>query len=166
MVLIPIVDEQDNLLCHKERDMVWPGDIYRISDLRIRNSKGQHLIAQRALCKKNHPGYRSGAVCGTVEKGESYESNIRKEMFEEIGLPRDYPLELGPMYLGKSEGWRKHWSQRFLTTVDWDIADFCPAEDEVEKLLRVSSQELKKMISVWEMKFCSDILRCVGQFCL
>ena len=84
MALIPVVNEQDEIIGYKERAEIQKDDIYRIVSLRITNPQGQILIAQRAFTKKHAPGKRSPAVAGTVEKGETYEQNIRKEAKEEL----------------------------------------------------------------------------------
>jgi NADH pyrophosphatase NudC (nudix superfamily) len=41
-------------------------------------------LTQRAATKKNDPDKRTSAVAGTVEKGETFETNIIKETQEEI----------------------------------------------------------------------------------
>lgn len=82
-----IVNENDEIIGHKLREEVDPkNDIYRVSALWVTNSAGDVLIAQRKLTKKHAPGKWEPAVAGTVEKGETDESNIYKEAQEEIGL--------------------------------------------------------------------------------
>lgn len=83
---IIIVDENDEIIKHKERGTLNQSDIYRVSALWIQNSKGEILLAQRSFNKKNHPGKWGPAVAGTNDEGETYESNIVKEAEEEIGL--------------------------------------------------------------------------------
>lgn len=85
-MLIPIVDEEDNIIDYKERKKLDLKDIYRVSALWIENSKGEILLAQRSFNKKHHPGLWGPAVAGTVEKGESYEENISHEIEEELGI--------------------------------------------------------------------------------
>lgn len=82
-----LVDEKDNLLWYKERwTLNYEKDIYRISVLRLENSKWEVLISQRSFKKKNQPGIRWPAVSGTVNDKENYEQNILKEAKEEIWL--------------------------------------------------------------------------------
>lgn len=38
---ITIVDDNDNIIGYKDRDAVTNDDIYRVSDLMVRNSKGE-----------------------------------------------------------------------------------------------------------------------------
>ena len=55
---IIIVDEEDNIIGAKERGTLNTKDIYRVSSLRIINSLGEILLAQRSFDKKNDPGKR------------------------------------------------------------------------------------------------------------
>ena len=58
MEIIPLVNEQDEIIGYKERAEIKTEDIYRVSALRITNSQGEILVAQRAFTKKNNPGTR------------------------------------------------------------------------------------------------------------
>jgi isopentenyldiphosphate isomerase len=53
--IIPIVDENDNIIDYKMRKDVKISDIYRVSAIILRNSKNQILLAQRGLHKRNDP---------------------------------------------------------------------------------------------------------------
>ena len=88
-----IVDENDNIIAQKERANIKPEDIYRVAALWVTNSKGDILLAQRALSKKHDPGKWGPAVAGTVEERETYRANIIKETSEEIGLHDISPTE-------------------------------------------------------------------------
>ncbi|OGI75966.1 hypothetical protein A3C67_01195 [Candidatus Nomurabacteria bacterium RIFCSPHIGHO2_02_FULL_42_19] len=83
---IPIVDKNDDVIEYRERNDQDANAIYRVSSLWIRNSKGEILLARRAFSKSHDPGKWGPAVAGTVEEGETYESNIIKEAEEELGL--------------------------------------------------------------------------------
>ena len=55
MPLIPIVDEDDNIIEYVERSERRSDQIYRVAALWITNSQGEILIAQRHRSKKHHP---------------------------------------------------------------------------------------------------------------
>lgn len=94
---IVIVDDKDNIICYKNRSEVRQEDIYRVSALWIINTKGEILLAKRALTKAHDPGKWGPAVAGTVEEGETYKTNIIKEAEEELGLKLiDLDLVEGP----------------------------------------------------------------------
>lgn len=138
---IIIVDENDNEIGVKERNEVLNSDIYRVSSLWIQNTKGEILLAKRALTKKNDPGKWGPAVAGTVEEHESYEQNIIKEAEEELGLENIKP-EKGVKAF--HDGKHRFWSQRFLATVDLDTTQFKVQEDEVAEIGWFSVEGLLK----------------------
>ena len=80
-----IVDENDNPIGLKYReDIDYSKDTYRCTGIWITNSNDEVLIAQRKFTKDKDPGKWGPAVAGTIEEGETYESNAYKEMKEEI----------------------------------------------------------------------------------
>ena len=89
---IPIVNEQEEIIGYKERDDRNDKDIIRITGLWVTNKERNILLARRSFNKKHHPGVWGPAVSGTVEEGETYESNIIKEAEEEIGLTGFKPI--------------------------------------------------------------------------
>ena len=69
---IPIVNEQDEIIGHKEKKDRNPKDIMRITALWLTDLEGNMLLAQRSFNKKHDPGLWASAVAGTVEEGETY----------------------------------------------------------------------------------------------
>jgi len=65
--IITIVNEDDEIIWEKDRSDVTQDDIYRVSALEVRNSKGDFLLAQRGFLKRKWPWKRSVAVAGTVD---------------------------------------------------------------------------------------------------
>lgn len=136
---IVIVDEEDNILCHKERGTLDSEDIYRVSALWVMNSKGEILLAQRAFTKKHHPGMWGPAVAGTNDEGETYESNIIKETKEEIGVSNVSPVKIKKV---RSKSKYNHFTQWFLLKLDMDISELEKQDEEVEALKWFSKEEL------------------------
>lgn len=57
MPLVPIVNHHDEIIDHKERDEVdATKELRRIAALWLTNSKGDILLARRALTKKHQAG--------------------------------------------------------------------------------------------------------------
>lgn len=83
---IIIVNDQDEVIGAKERSEAAPTDITRISAIYIYNSKNEVLLARRAFDKLYYPGKWGVSAAGTIEEGETYESNIIKETAEELGV--------------------------------------------------------------------------------
>ncbi len=139
---IPIVNEQDEIIEYKERIGRNPEDIIRASGLWITDPEGNILLAQRAFSKKNDPGLWGPAVAGTVEEGETYESNIIKEAEEEIGLVGFVPT----LAHKKRSLIKQFWGQWFTTIIEHDYV-FKKQDEEVEKIQWFSRDELIKFFS-------------------
>src|SRR3990167_10492394 len=128
---IPIVDKNDDVIEYRERNDQDANAIYRVSSLWIRNSKGEILLARRAFSKSHDPGKWGPAVAGTVEEGETYESNIIKEAEEELGLKNIKPIR--GEKLRKKTKWN-YFFQRFYLILDKDISEFKIQENEVAEI--------------------------------
>lgn len=139
---IVVVDAEDRVVACKDRNALEPGDIYRVTSLWLKNSKGEVLLAQRALTKKKDPGKWSCAVAGTVDEGEEYDDNIIKEIREEIGI--SIPIEAlqkGPNIFihGNSNDFFDQW---YVGTVPADTV-LTRQEDEVAALRWMSPEEVR-----------------------
>jgi isopentenyldiphosphate isomerase len=141
MAQIPVVNEKDKIICYKDRKDIKQEDIYRVSALWVTNSKGEILLAKRALTKKNDPGKWGPAVAGTVEKGETYKQNIAKETYEELGL-QNVEFRKGPKLRVYSN--HNHFTQWYFLTLDRNIREFKIAEKEVEEIRWFSKNQIKK----------------------
>lgn len=154
---IPIVDENDNIIRFaegKEEIDLNHELIYRASSLWITNSKNEILLARRALSKAHDPGKWGPAVAGTVEEGETYESNILKEAEEELGLKNIKPT-LGTKYRRKSK-WN-YFGQQFHLLLDKDISEFKVQENEVAEIKWFSKKELQREIQEYPDKFLRSV---------
>lgn len=138
---IPIVDENDNIIEYRERNDRDENVIYRVSSLWITNSREEILLARRGWNEVHDPGKWGPAVAGTVEEGETYESNIIKEAEEELGLKNIKPI-LGQK-LRKKTKWN-YFSQQFSIILDRDVSEFKIAEDEIAEIKWFTPGELKK----------------------
>lgn len=136
---ITIVDENDNIIAHKERENLNAEDIYRVSALWITNSKGEILLARRALTKSHSPDKWGPATAGTVEEGEDYYSNIVKEAKEELGLENIKPKTGPKIKVAKKYNYFCQW---FLLDIDKLVDEFKIQKSEVEELKWVSKKEL------------------------
>lgn len=143
MTKIPIVDENDNLIIHKERSEVLHSDIYRVSSLWIFNLSDEVLLAQRAFNKNNDPGKWGPAVAGTVEEGETYEQNIVKETEEELGIKNITVKKDEKKF---RDGKHRFFVQRFITTIDLNLADVQLQEEEVAAVKWFTKDELKNLV--------------------
>lgn len=141
---IIIVDKNDNVVGLKEWENLKNEDIYRVSALWVENSKGEVLLARRALTKSHSPGKWGPAVAGTVENKETYDSNIIKEAEEELGL-KNLEFLKGPKI--KISGKHNYFLQWYLLKIDKSLEDFKIQKSEVEEIRWFSKDELRKKIS-------------------
>ncbi|HSX17853.1 MAG TPA: NUDIX domain-containing protein [Candidatus Saccharimonadales bacterium] len=137
-----IVDEHDNFLKFVEYQERQPTDIYRVAALWATNPNDQILLAQRKFTKHNDPGKWGPAVAGTIEEGETYETNIYKEAEEEVGLS-GVPFKMGPKIFN-DKGRFKFFVQWFLAEIDWPIGKFKIQRDEVEEIRWIDKASLKR----------------------
>lgn len=145
MSKITIVNDKDEIIDHKDRDDKNDIDIVRVSCLWIFNSNKDVLLAQRSLLKTRSAGKWGPAVAGTVEEGETYESNIIKESDEEIGLK----IQEGELVLGKKEFFNKehpYFGQMFYFKSDLPVSEFRPRPGEVEQVRWVSLDDLSAQL--------------------
>lgn len=148
---IPIVNEKDEVVGYKDRDDKNNVDIVRVSALWVFNSNKDVLLAQRSFSKTRSAGKWGPAVAGTLEEGETYESNIVKEADEEIGLQ----IQKEELMIGKKKRSQRdhpYFRQMFYFKTDLSTAEFRPSQEEVEQVKWVSLDDL----SVWLEKGKND----------
>ncbi|MBU1110158.1 NUDIX hydrolase [Patescibacteria group bacterium] len=86
-----IVDASDKTIGKKLRTEISKSDIYRVSSLWVFDQDKNLLVAQRPEWKKHDSGKWTESAVGTVEHGETYESNLVKEAWEELGIKPSLP---------------------------------------------------------------------------
>jgi isopentenyldiphosphate isomerase len=139
-MIIQIVDENDNLIGHKDSKNLDKDDIYRITALWIKNSKGENLLARRAYSKRLDPGVWGPAAAGTLEKGETYDSNIIKEAEEEIGL-KNFKFEKSKKVIRKRRK-RNYFCQWYKAVIDKEISEFKIDKNEVHEVKWFTREEI------------------------
>jgi len=153
---IPIVDENDEVICYKERDSEEQMDLYRVSALWLTNREGEILLSKRALTKSHGPGMWSAAVAGTVEEGETYESNIIKEIKEEIGLNLEVKKSVKVKKFSK-ENPHNFFCQWFTATFDIDAKDIVFDKKEVAEVKWFTKEELLQRIKESPKDFAGTV---------
>ena len=138
-----IVDKNDDIITCKHPGEVLASDIYRVSVLWVTNPNGDILVARRGLDKKHDPGKWEPAVAGTLEEGETYETNILKEAREEIGISiTQNDIRVGPkLFLGKD--WIFFCQIFFYQT---DQKEFTIQKEEVMEVKWFTREELLQLL--------------------
>lgn len=158
---IIIVNEDDQILGYKPRELVTSNEMYRVSALWLKNSNNEFLLAQRSFKKKNDPGKWGPAVAGTVEKNETYEENIIKEAEEELGL-KNFNFTTGPKLQNK--GKNNHFTQWYFLSLDRKISDFSIQKEEVESIKWFSQSEFLQLYNANLDAFLYDLNKYVELF--
>lgn len=147
---IIIVDEDDNEIGEQSFDEVDLSNIiYRVSAVWVSNSKGEVLIAQRALTKKHNPGAWGPSAAGTVEAGETYDENIINELKEEIGVSlniEELTKGIKRFTHGQTPD-RRYFTQWYYITVDKPIEDFVIQKEEVAEIRWVPKDKLLEVLT-------------------
>ena len=151
MTLIQLVDNNDRPIGYKERDKITKKDIYRVSALWVTSPDGHVLLARRSKKKSHDPGLWGVAVVGTVEKGETYLSNIKKEAFEEIGLQDIKPKKK------IKEKFTGNWNM----FIQW-FAIVLPKETK----FRIDKNEVEKVQWITKEKLLTDLTRHPGKYAM
>jgi len=157
-----IVDKNDTIIGAKLRDeMIFGIDLYRVSALWLTNSRNQILLAQRSLSLHNGAGLWGPAVAGTVEEGETYETNIYKEAYEEIGL-QDVIFEKSQKIF--IEGERPYFCQYFTATLNYNVDKFILDPNEVNAVQWIEPDLLKKDLRMQPEKYIHKMNQVIQLF--
>lgn len=139
---ILIVDNEDNIIGTKEREERTYNDIVRVSGATIIDSNNNILIAQRSFNKKYNGGKWTVSAAGTLEEGETYISNIIKEIQEELGIAVG-EKELIPSLYGLENRDNSFYRQMYFIKKDIPISKIKIQKEEVENVKWI---ELDKLI--------------------
>jgi isopentenyldiphosphate isomerase len=151
---INIVDEDNNLIGVKARGEIdYAVDRYQCTGLLVRNQAGELLIAQRSLKKDKDPGLWGTAVSGTVDAGETFDTNIYKEAQEEIGLS-GVAFTKGPLF--KSDTPRRHFAQWFFVEVNWPLEAYTKEDEEVEQLMFIKPEVLLEVMKAYPERYVAS----------
>ena len=163
LLKIITVDKNDNMVGLKEWENLKTEDIYRVSALWIENSKGEILLARRALSKAHDPNRWGPAVAGTLEEGETYDSNIVKEAEEEIGLK-------GIKFKKRTKtkivlvGRIRYFLQWYMVKIDKPLKEFKIQKSEVAEVRWFSKEEIKKKLQENPNEFIYSVKQWIGLF--
>jgi len=139
-MIIPIVNERDEIIGSKERnDLNYDVDIFRTASLWVTNSSGDILLAQRKMDKKVDPGKWAEAVGGTVDGDDTYEETVIREAEEELGI-KNVLITKGPKQFITTPC--KYFVQWYVATIDQPIESFIFQKEEVEQIAWIPKNQL------------------------
>ena len=156
---IPIVDENDNRIKLVEREEMISGDVNRGAAVWITDEEGNILLQKRRLDKLYSPGKWQPAAGGTLEEGETYESNAYKELEEETGIKGIKLVELKKVYVEEY----KMFVDLFQGKISKDYK-LLPQESEVEQLKWFTKEELFSAVRENPEAFTRDMKEIIDIF--
>ena len=142
---IPIVNEKDEIIGHKERKETTREDIRRTVSLIVFNEKGEVLIAKRHTNKTLDPNKWGPSVAGTVDEGEDCDLAVLRETEEEIGLKDIKPIFL-KKYFYETERSRRFLSVYYIIINSKDSKLSLQA-DEVAEVKWISIKDLTDWVA-------------------
>jgi isopentenyl-diphosphate delta-isomerase type 1 len=106
-----VVDDRDEVIGRERRAVVHARALrHRAVHVFVFNAAGQTFLQKRAQSKDTSPGLWTVACSGHVDAGEDYDTAARRELGEELGLPRcEAPARWFRLTAGKITGWEFCW---------------------------------------------------------
>ena len=146
MEYLDIYDENNNYLGYAEErkkahnENLW----HRHVSCWIMNEKGQILLQQRSLTKTKNPGMWS-KTGGHVDKGETPNEAIKREVFEEIGLSvKDEDIFNFEIFKSKNPN-EHYYSYGYIFFTNLKEEDYTLQKEEVEQVKYYLIEEIEKL---------------------
>jgi isopentenyl-diphosphate delta-isomerase len=156
MTAVSLVNDRDEFVGSKDVRDVRADEIYRVSALWLTDEDGQVLLARRAWSKRVSPGMWGPAVTGTVEPGETYLSNMVKEITEELGLTN---LTCEPVFKEFVRRDTSYFMQWYSARVERASLELHVSTSEVAEIRWFSQKELTEALVTEPSVFISAVKR-------
>lgn len=102
--MLPLVDNNGKIIgkalrseCHKDKKLVHP-----VVHVHVYNNEGKIFLQKRSINKKIQPGKWDTSVGGHIAYGESVETALKREAWEEAGIENGF-FEKITQYVWQSE---------------------------------------------------------------
>ncbi len=96
--IFPLVDEDGNIIGQASRNQCHNGSklLHPVIHLHIFNNKGELLLQKRSPNKDIQPNKWDSSVAGHIDLGETPETALHREAFEEVGI-----INITPQFITK-----------------------------------------------------------------
>jgi isopentenyl-diphosphate delta-isomerase type 1 len=146
--ILDLVDEEGRVVgqatrgdCHSDRAL-----LHRAVHLFVFDRRGGIFLQKRSLAKRIQPGRWDTSVGGHVDHGESYETALRREAEEELGLT-DVDAEMLHQYV-----WRSEVESELVRTYRCvHEGPFRLKADEIDEGRFFSSDELRALVGTGQL---------------
>lgn len=123
------------------------GCFRQVIHLAIFNSRGEMLIQKRTDTKEIYPGLWDISLGGGVIAGENPAQAVSRELFEELGIKRDFSGIRPHITISYNRGF----DDFFIMREDIPLADLDLQSDEVSEARWATEEEVRKLYA--ENKF-------------
>ncbi len=124
-----------------------PNNCYHLAvKICIFNSKGEMLIQQRSLEKRDYPEYWDLTACGSAISGETSEMAIKREVQEELGINIGEE-HLVPFLTIYDKVW---FADIFIVKKSVNIAELKLQKSEVKAVKWASKEEILELIKNYQ----------------
>jgi isopentenyl-diphosphate delta-isomerase type 1 len=143
-----VVDEDDAVIGYRSRGECHadPTIIHRGVDLLLFDSKGRVLLQKRSVTKDTRPGYWASSVGGHVMREETYDSAVKRETKEELGVELEAIFHSKFLYRYPNET-----EYNALYTAKYDGEVHADA-NEVEAVQFFTKEELRRSLTKQQFK--------------
>lgn len=152
---LDLVNINDEVVGDATREDIYGENLkyYRIVKGIIRTSDGKILLPKRSKYKRVFPNCYDISLSGHVDKGETYEGALRRELSEELGIKDAKYKQIA--YLTPEQLNSNYFIRLFMVDYDGKVR---VDENEVESANYVELDTLKKMIDERPSEFKEDFL--------
>jgi isopentenyl-diphosphate delta-isomerase len=121
-----------------------------VATLWLVNEYGEVLLAQRSYKKTNEPGMWGPSVTGRLDRGESFDQALEREVQEELGLtPADYtPHFLAEQIFNHPDGEQRKFRAYYATLPKAKTNQIRVQESEVEGVAWFSLADIEARMQV------------------
>lgn len=156
-----VVDEKDDIIGHKDIDVLKESDLYRVSALWVVNSKGEILLTRKPHRKKRRQSAWGPAVASMVEEDETYLSNLIKNAEQDLGLNDFEPNKLEKRRIRGEDHFFCQW---YITLVDRDISDLWTNKKDIHAARWFTKEEILKEVAANPQDFHEAMPACLDVF--
>jgi len=120
------------------------GEYHLTAHICIFDREGRMLIQQRADCKSTWPSLWDVTAAGSVLAGESSEQGAHRELFEELGLDRDFTNIRPHFTLNYDGGFGDYY---LLVEDEVNLSELCLQKSEVKAVKYATLAEIEELLS-------------------
>jgi len=159
--LLDVVDENDRVVAVKTRGEIHAqGLMHRAVHILVFNQQGDLFIQKRSMNKDESPGLWDTSAAGHVDSGEDYVGCAVRELFEELGITVQSPLE----FLFKLQPKIVSGMEHNVVYSYVDDGPFQLQEEEIDEGKWISKVNMDRRVELSDPSLTQVVCQIWGQF--